>query len=94
MENRPPKNQLVTARALVQDISKYVHEWAKGTHPVLDYRVVDVFRGLELASRGLTALIEDDHYTELIEFREAFQKAWQDYAITDDDIRENDGSGS
>lgn len=80
-------NQLVQARALVEDIRKYMHDWAKGSHPVLDYRVVDVFRGLELAHRGLTALVQDDHYSELIEFREAFQKAWRDYAIPDDEVK-------
>lgn len=80
-------NRLVQARALVQDIQKYVHEWAKDSHPILDYRIVDVFRGLELANRGLTALIADDHYTELIEFREAFQKAWRDYAIPDEEMK-------
>lgn len=86
-----PRNQLVQARALLQDIRNYMQEWTKDSHPVLDYRMVDVFRGLELTNRGLTALIEDDHYTELIEFREAFQKAWQDYAIPDDDDVKGEG---
>lgn len=82
-----PENQLKQARALLQDIRIFMREQTKGHHPMLDYRMVDVFRGLELADKGLDALIKDEHYTELTEFREAFQKAWREYAITDEEVR-------
>lgn len=59
-----PENQLRQAQALLLDIREFMAEQTKGHHPMLDYRMVDVFRGLELADKGLEALIKEEHYPE------------------------------
>lgn len=82
-----PRKQLVQARALLQDIRTYLQEWVTDSQPTLDYRIADVYRGLELTNKALTALIEDKDYTELLEFNAAFQKIWRDYAITDEEVK-------
>lgn len=68
-----PENQLKQAQALLQDIRIFMREQTKGHHPLLDYRMVDVFRGLELADKGLDALIKGEHYSEYTQLQEAFQ---------------------
>ena len=83
-----PESQLRQARALLQDIRKFMADQTKGHHPMLDYRMVDVFRGLELADKGLGALVEDQHYTEV----EALSTAYHQFLempgmqFTDDEV--------
>jgi hypothetical protein len=64
-----------------------MREQTKGHHPRLDYRMVDVFRGLELANKGLTALIEEEHYTELEQLQEAFRN-WPEMEMPDESVGE------
>jgi hypothetical protein len=82
-----PENQLIQARALVQDIRAFMREQTKGHHPMMDYRMVDVFRGLELAHKGLTALIDNKQYTEFEQLQEAF-KNWPEMDMTDESLGE------
>jgi len=91
-----PANQLIQARALLQDIRKFMVEQTKGHHPMLDYRMVDVFRGLELADKGLDALIADKHYTEVEALTTAYHKFMEmpGMQFTDEEIRERDESGN
>lgn len=75
-----PENQLIQARALLQDIRKYVKDMSDRQDPfssITDYRMVDVLRGLTLAEHGLSALITGEHYTEFQQMREAM-KTWPD----------------
>jgi hypothetical protein len=81
-----PENQLKQAHALLQDIRAFMAEQTKGHHPMLDYRMVDVFRGLELADKGLDALIKEEHYTELEALQTAFNQ-WSDVHFTDEEIK-------
>lgn len=71
-----PESQLKQARALLEDIRAYVEGLSNQREPfssTTDYRMVDVFRGLTLAKHGLDALIEDKHYTEYEQMREAIR---------------------
>lgn len=79
-----PENQLKQAQALLLDIRSFMAQQTAGHQPFQDYRMVDVFRGLELANRGLDALIREEHYSEYLELREAFRKGWTDLEIPDD----------
>lgn len=88
-----PENQLRQARALLQDIRKFMTDQTKGHHPLLDYRMVDVFRGLELAEKGLSALIDEKHYTELEALQEAF-RGWENYVFTDEEIKGSNEPGN
>jgi hypothetical protein len=81
-----PENQLRQAQALLQDIRAFMTEQTKGHHPMLDYRMVDVFRGLELADKGLDALIKEEHYSEYESLRRAFQN-WPEVEFTDEEVR-------
>lgn len=80
-----PENQLKQAQALLQDIRIFMREQTKGHHPMLDYRMVDVFRGLELADKGLDALIKGEHYSEYTHLQEAFQTI-ADMGISDESL--------
>jgi hypothetical protein len=88
------ENQLRQARALLQDIRIFMVEQTKGHHPMLDYRMVDVFRGLELADKGLDALISDKNYSEIEALTTAYQKFMEmpGMQFTDDEIREKNES--
>lgn len=70
-----PESHLRQAQALLQDIRKFMAEQTKGHHPMMDYRMVDVFRGLELADKGLDALIKEEHYEEYETLRK-MTKEW------------------
>jgi hypothetical protein len=73
-----PANRLIQARALLEDIRAYIKQESDQREPfssTTDYRMVDVFRGLTLATHGLDALIEDKHYTEYQQMLEAV-KNW------------------
>jgi hypothetical protein len=72
-----PESQLIQARALLQDIRKFVREQTQPHYSTTDYRVIDVFRGLKLADKGLSALIGDKHYTEYEQMQEALRD-WPD----------------
>lgn len=91
-----PENQLRQAQALLQDIRTFMAEQTKGHHPMLDYRMVDVFRGLELADKGLDALIKEKHYTELEALNTAYNRFLEmpGMNFTDEEIRETGGSDS
>lgn len=73
-----PTNRLIQARALLSDIQSYLRTESDQREPfssTTDYRMVDVFRGLTLATHGLDALIKDEHYTEYQQMQEAI-KNW------------------
>lgn len=91
-----PENQLIQARALLQDIRKFMVEQTKGHHPMLDYRMIDIFRGLELADKGLSALISDEHYTEVEALTTAYHQFMEipGMQFTDEEIQERDESGN
>lgn len=86
--------QLIQARALLQDIRKYVKDLSDYQSPIssiTDYRMVDVLRGLTLAEHGLDALIESKHYTEVEQLQEAM-KNWPDMEMSDESLKRKNSS--
>ena len=82
-----PENQLIQARALLDDIRIFMQVQANRQQPTMDYRMMDVFRGLNLANKGLTALIDETHYTEIEQLQEALRN-WPEIDMTDESLGE------
>ena len=81
-----PESQLKQMKALVQDIRQHLMVQIKDEFPVMDYRVIDIFRGLGLANKGLDAMIKGEHYTEYDALREILQEM-PNFDFTDEEIK-------
>lgn len=85
-----PESQLKQAQALIQDIRQHMRELIADEYPIQDYRVIDIFRGLGLADKGLDAMIKGEHYTEYAALKKILEDM-ADFEFTDEEIRNGDG---
>lgn len=86
-----PESHLKQAQALVRDVRQHMRSLITDEYPIQDYRVIDIFRGLGLADKGLDAMIKGEHYTEYAALKKILEDM-ADFEFTDEEIRERNES--
>lgn len=81
-----PESQLKQAQALLQDVRVYMKRIVWDEDPTTDYRVIDIFRGLALANKGLDAMIKGDQYSEYDALKQIVAEM-SEFDFTDEEIK-------